>query len=196
MRNLATMLIVLLICLAGPAAAQDGESDLEAGFRLGKMYMSANMLASEVEIIQILNETFDVARVTDEAYEAGEVTDDDVAGAQIYLSYAIWRLQFLVLPVCEAGLEPDAFDEPSIMPYKENAQALMGELLADVDTFMESDGFGALADFVDATREADYAGRLYELADHAQAAAGVEDEPVEADSGDMQPATPVDGPEG
>lgn len=184
MRKITLLLAALVLTLtAGAAFAQDGEAaetDLEAGFRLGKFYMSTNMLASDLEIIQVLNETFELEQITDENYEAGVITDDDLAGAQMYLGYALWRLQFLVLPVCEAGLDDESFSEGSIAPFKDETQALLSDLAADVNEFLAVGDFATLDRFVEATLEAGYVSALADLSARAQAAAGVEEEGPEA----------------
>jgi len=184
MRKLAMTLVIVLCCTTGAAYAQGaetGESDFAAGFRLGKFYVSANMLATELEIMQSLGDAFQPAMITDENYDAGLITDDDITGAQMFLGYALWRVQFLILPVCQAGLDEESFVEESLTPFKDDTQAVLNDLLADVNTFLDGSDFVALAAFVDNTKEADYANRLYDLADSAQAAAGVEDDMVDTE---------------
>ena len=192
MRKITMLLVLLLCCLAGQAFAQDAENDVQAGFRLGKLYMSANMLASELEIIQILDESFQLEQITDENYDAGVITDDDITGAQMMLGYSLWRLQFMVLPVCEAGLDEDSFVEPSIAPFKDEVQVLLMELADDVYAFLEGSDFIALSEFVDVTLDADYTARLTDLATRAQATAGVEDD-VPAG---VEDETPAEAPAG
>lgn len=180
MRKLAALVAILIICLFSQAVAQDSaENDLEGGFRLGKFYVTATMLASEIEIIQAFADAFEMSLITDDNYDDGVITDDDITGAQMVLAYTLWRMQFLVIPVCEAGLDEESFTEPSIEPLREETQLLLAELLAEANACVLIEDFAGVAEFADVTREAGYTTWLMDLAAQAEALAGIEPDEAE-----------------
>ena len=120
--------IALMLMLASPAIAQD-DDDLLAGFKLGKFHATAKLLAADLIYIDALTNEMNIAEITDENYQSGVITDDDILNAQLVLAYSIWRIQFIVQPACESGLEDDSFDHLALEEFREPTQAILTELL-------------------------------------------------------------------
>ena len=120
--------VMLALVLSAPALAQETSDDLLSGFKLGKFYVTVNLLAADLLYIDALVNELGVAEITDENYNAGVIDDEDVFSAQMAVAYTSWRAQFMLLPACEAGLESDAFSHPAVAGFKDRTQAIITEV--------------------------------------------------------------------
>ena len=173
MRKLLVV-IALVLCAAPVLAQDDAGTDLVKGYNLGEMGTLANLVALELGTIQDL--AAPLGEITDENYEAGVITDDNVFEAQLVLAYVMWRCQFMIKPVCSAGLGEEAFTDPGLVEFKAEGQAVLGDVVALVDTFLaagDADAFAAAAAFAEGITEQDLINRLYSLSDGALAAVGL-----------------------
>lgn len=168
MKQLNKLALLVLIASLLPELAVSAPSDLEAGFKLGKFYVSTQLLAMELEIIQAFSEQFRMAEMTDENYEAGLINDDDIEAASLCLAYTRWRLQYLVIPLCEEGLDGDALDSEYLGDLAGKTQPLLGSLLVDSNLCLSSEDFIAVADLADAIEAAGYIQTLLDLATTAE----------------------------
>ena len=174
MRKLLAVAIVLMLAVPAFAQAQEEAPDLAKGYNLGEMGTLANLVALELMYIQEL--AAPLSGITDENYDAGVVTDDDIFEGQLVLAYVMWRCQFMLQPVCNAGLGEDSFTDPGMAEFKAEGQAVLGDVVALVDTFLDAedaDAFAAAGVFAAAIGEQDLVNRLYSLSDGALAAAGL-----------------------
>ena len=174
MTRLLLMASVLLL-LGGPARAQEDGGDIEAGFHLGKFYATASMLATDLLVLTSLAEELDVASITQENYDSGVITDDDLQQANLVLAYAIWRVQFMLAPACEAGLEDDAFSHPVMAEFEDPTQTILIEVLRLSEEFYETADYEYLARFSENLAEGEYAEQLFSLAEQAWDQAGIPD---------------------
>jgi len=169
---------ILLLALAlglflAPARAQD--DDLAAGFHLGKFYSTASIIAVDLILLGELVSQLDLENITQENYDAGEITDEDLNNANMVLAYAVWRMQFLIMPACEAGLAADSFSHPVMADFKEPTQAILTELQRLGQELQDNPDWEYLVAVTDAISEGEYAEDLFTLAELARAAAGVEE---------------------
>jgi hypothetical protein len=168
------LVVVVLMLLAVPAFAQTAGTDLEKGYNLGEMGTLCNLVALELSTIQEL--AAPLADISDENYNSGTVTDDDVFEAQLVLAYVMWRCQFMLQPVCGAGLGDEAFTDPGLAEFKTEGQAVLGDVVTLVDAFLAAEddaAFAAAGEFAAAIGERDLVARLYGLSDKALATAGL-----------------------
>jgi hypothetical protein len=181
MRKLLVVVIALVLS-AAPALAQDKAApDLEKGYNLGEMATLANLVALELSTIQDL--AAPLGSITDDKYNSGEISDDDVFEAQLVLAYVMWRCQFMLQPVCGAGIDKDAFTDPGLPEFKAEGQAVLGDVMSLVDAFLAADdsaAFAAAGAFANGITEHDLINRLYKLSDEALAAAGKAEKPAPA----------------
>jgi hypothetical protein len=165
--------IALMLMLASPAIAQD-DDDLLAGFKLGKFHATAKLLAADLIYIDALTNEMNIAEITDENYQSGVITDDDILNAQLVLAYSIWRIQFIIQPACESGLEDDSFDHLALEEFREPTQAILTELLRLSDEMLDGSDFSYLVGFTDAIAEGGYVEDLILMAEEAALMAGEE----------------------
>lgn len=165
----------LLLFLAAPARAQD-DDDLLAGFKLGKFHSIAKLLAADLVYLDALVAELNLAEITDENYTSGQIGDEDIFNAQLGLAYAIWRIQFMIQPVCETGLESDSFDHPALADYKEPTQEILRELQRLSNELLDGSDFTNLVAFTDAVSEGEFVDRLMSMAEEAALQAGEEPE--------------------
>lgn len=169
MKKITKLALLVVTVSLLPQLAFSAPEDLEAGFKLGKFYVSTQLLAMELEIIQAFSEQFRMPEMTDENYQVDVITDDDIDAASLCLAYTRWRLQYLVIPLCEEGLDGDALDSEYLGDLREQTQLLLENLLVDSNICLGSEGFTAVADLADAIEAAGYIQTLLELAKEAQA---------------------------
>ena len=181
MKQITKLALLVLFASLIPQLAFSANEDLEAGFKLGKFYVSTQLLAMELEIIQAFSEEFQMAQITDENYEAETITDDDIDAAKLCLAYTLWRLQFLVIPLCEEGLDGDALDSEYLGDLREQTQPLLESLLVDSNICLISEDFVAVAEYANAIAENGYVTALAEL---AQAAKEMVDGDLEKEEGE------------
>jgi hypothetical protein len=174
----------LLFVLAAPAHAQEGD-DMLAGFKLGKFHATAKLLAADLIYLDALVTELHLADITDENYSSGVITDDDVFNAQLGLAYAIWRIQFMILPACESGLADDSFTHPALEQFKEPTQDILRELERLSNELMEGSDFSNLVDFTTTVSEGGFAEDLMTMAAEAAELAGDEEDMEDTE---LQPA--------
>ncbi len=167
--------VAVLMLLAVPAFAQTEEpTDLAKGYNLGEMGTLANLVALELGTIQDL--AAPLADITDENYDSGSITDDNIFKGQLVLAYVMWRCQFMLQPVCSAGLGEEAFTDPGLADFKEEGQAVLGDVVSLVEAFLaaeDADAFAAAGEFAAEITDKDLVNRLYALSDKALTAAGL-----------------------
>lgn len=162
-----------LLLFAMPANAQDDE--LSAGYHLGKFYATASIIASDIVLLGELVSQLNLEDITQENYDAGLVTDEDVDSANMVLAYAIWRMQFLIMPASEAGLDADSFSHAAMADFKEPTRAILTELHRLGQELLDNPDWEYLVAITDAISEGEYAEDLFGLAELARTSAGVED---------------------
>lgn len=165
--------LLLTLVLAAPAAAQN-DDDLLAGFKLGKFHTTTKLLAAELIYIDALATELNLAAITDDNYASGEITDDDIFNAQLGLAYTIWRVQFMIQPICESGLESDSFEHPALEEFREPTQALLTELQQLCDDVVNSSDFSVVVDFTEAVADGGMIDDLIMMAEEAALLAGEE----------------------
>jgi hypothetical protein len=166
---------VLLLALAAPAHAQDGD-DLLAGFKLGKFHATAKLLAADLIYLDALVSELSLAEITDENYNSGAIDDEDIFNAQLGLAYAIWRVQFMILPACESGLADDSFTHPALAEFKEPTQDILAELQRLSNEMLEGSDFSYLVGFTTAVTDSGITEDLLTMAAEAAELAGEEEE--------------------
>lgn len=167
---LAGAALALLVLL--PLSAQAQESDLETGFALGRYATTAMHVAYELTYMQSLIEEVNPGAVTDEAVAAGTVSEDDVTMAQGALVYAIWRIQFFLDSMLESAQSSDSFEHAALADLREPTLAVMADLQAARDAFMETTDLPALAEFGATLKAGDFGTQLLTLAEEAAQKAG------------------------
>lgn len=165
--------ILLMLVLVAPAAAQNGD-DLLAGFKLGKFHTTATLLAAELIYIDALATELNLAEITDENYESGAINDDDILNAQLGLAYVIWRVQFMIQPICESGLESDSFDHPALEEFREPTQDILLELQLLSDELIDVSDFSVVVDFTEIVADSAIIDDLILMAEEAALLAGEE----------------------
>jgi len=171
--------VVLFFLLLSPAFAS--QDDVDAGFEMGKYYVSANMLALDLGIISSFSDEFRMAEITDENYDAGVINDEDLEGAKLALAYTLWRLQLSVIPMCEGGLEPGVLEDEYFGELVEPTRLVLSDLLAASNACLAGSDFLAVAQFTDTVYEYGFIADLQWLSDQAEdlAIGGYLAEPVE-----------------
>jgi len=172
--------VALLLLLAAPARAQEGD-ELLAGFKLGKFHATAKLLAADLIYLDALVSELNLAEITDENYSSGVIDDEDIFNAQLGLAYAIWRVQFMILPACESGLADDSFTHPALEEFKEPTQDILAELQRLSNEMLEGSDFSYLVGFTAAVAEGGFAENLMTMAAEAALLAGEEEEMMEED---------------
>ena len=171
MKQITKLALLVLLTSLLPQLAVSAPQDLEAGFKLGKFYVSTQLLAMELEIIQTFSQEFRMAEMTDENYQAEIITDDDIDAASLCLAYTLWRLQFLVIPLCEEGLDGDTLDSEYLGDLRGQITPLLESLQADSSLCLEGEDFIAVAHYAAAIEAGGYTQALLDLAQEAQAMA-------------------------
>ena len=171
MRKLLSVLFCLVL-LSLPALAQDDGSDLMAGYRLGKFHATASMLAHDLTMVLALVDETGLADITSENYAEGVIGDEDLETANLVLAYGIWRCQFMILPVCEGGLDSESFDHPAMAEFRDPTFDILSGVKADAEAFMEIVDYEGLVAFCDAVRDGQYVEDLLLLAEMAATNAG------------------------
>jgi hypothetical protein len=166
---------LLLLVFAAPARAQEND-DLLAGFKLGKFNAVTKLLAADLNYLDALVNELKIAEITDENYDNGQITEDDVFSAQLGLAYAIWRIQFMIQPLCESGLQDDSFEHPVLQEFKDPTQEIFRDLQGLCNDMLEGSNFSDLATFTGAVAEGQYVDKLMTMASQAAAKAGEEPE--------------------
>jgi hypothetical protein len=167
------LLVLALLLFAMPTNAQDDE--LSAGYRLGKFYVTASIIASDIVLIGEMVDQLNLEDITQENYDVGLVTDEDINSANMALAYTIWRMQYLIMPASEAGLAADSFSHPVMADFKEPTQAILTELQRLGQELLDNPDWEYLVAITDAISEGEYAEDLFGLAEQAREAAGVEE---------------------
>jgi hypothetical protein len=167
------LLALALVLFIAPARAQD--DDLAAGFHLGKFYTTASLIATDLLLLGELVNQLGLENITQENYDAGDITDEDLNNANMVLAYAVWRLQFLIMPASEAGLDADSFSHPVMADFKEPTQAILTEIQRLGQEYLDSPEWEDLVAMTDSISEGEYVEDLYALAEQARDAAGVEE---------------------
>lgn len=169
--------VMLALVLGAPALGQDASDDLLSGYKLGKFYATASMLAADLDFIDELVSQLGIAEITDENYNAGVIDDEDVYRMYMVLTYASWRAEHMLLPICEAGLAADSFSHPALADFKDRTQAIFTDVRRLAQEFLEAEGDDSanLLRYNDALSEGGFAGSLFELAAETRLIVGEEE---------------------
>ncbi len=170
-RLLLAGVVVALLALA-PLSAMAQDSELETGFALGRYATTAMHVAYELTYMQSLIEEVDPGSVTDAAVADGSVSEEDVQMAQGALVYAIWRVQFFLDSMLESAQSSDSFEHEALADLREPTLAVMGELQAARDAFMDNTDLPALEALGAALAAGDFSTTLLTLAEQAAQKAG------------------------
>jgi len=158
-----------LLLFAAPALADDVADAKLAGYKLGKLFVNCQLLAMELQTVYELDQVLAGTEFPGE--------DEREATVLFVMQYLSARLESTVLPVCDAGLDPDAFSHPVLAEVRAPLQQVLGDVITAGEAFLADKDEAALSAFAQEVAAAGWVDLLVEKAEWAQADSG--EEPLE-----------------